>query len=55
MRYRDCRVCTFCSFVFVFVFFFVLFFLAKEMDDALVMLKMEEAGFSTAVAFPSQP
>lgn len=53
MRYRDCRVCTFCSSVFV--FFFVLFFLAKEMDDALVMLKMEEAGFSTAVAFPSQP
>lgn len=43
-------------FVLLFLFsFFVLFFLAKEMDDALVMLKMEEAGFSTAVAFPSQP
>lgn len=43
-------------FLFSFSFFFFFFsFLAQEMDDALVMLKMEEAGFSTAVVFPSQP
>lgn len=34
---------------------FILVFLAKETDDALVMLKVEEANFSAVAVFPSQP